>query len=165
MTTRPDVTIRRAIDDDRAALETLIAALQEDGRAYDPALATGERVTAMGSVDAMFAYVAEDEGLCLIAEADGRAVGYAGCCLMVDDDMWTDPAWSRSVHLQELYVDPGMQRKGVGRRLIEAVEAHARKLGVPRVLVTANADNPQSCGAYRATGFRDHKILFEKRLD
>ena len=165
MTTKPDVTIRNATAADRASLETLVAALQEDGRAYDPALATGERVTALGSVDAMFAYAAEDEGLCLIAEVEGRAVGYVGCCLIVDEEMWTDPAWSRSVHLQELYVEPEMQRQGVGRRLIEAVEAHARNLGVPRVLVTANADNPQSCGAYRATGFRDHKVLFEKRLD
>jgi len=164
MAGKSGVTIRPARPDDRAALERLVAALQDDGRRYDPALATGERVTALGSVDAMAAYAADQQGLCLVAELDGRAVGYAGCCLAVDDDMWTDPDFARSVHLQEIFVDPSVRRRGVARRLIAAVEAHARTLGVPRLLVTANAANPESCGTYRATGFCDHKILFEKML-
>jgi GNAT superfamily N-acetyltransferase len=158
------VTLRHATPADRDALERLVAALQDDGRRYDPALATGERVTAMGSLDAMMAYAAQDQGLCLVAECAGEVVGYAGCCLVVDEDMWTDPDWSRSVHLQEMFVDPAFRRRGIGRRLIAEVEAHARRLGVPRVLVTANASNPESCGAYRASGFTDHKILFEKKL-
>ena len=158
------VTIRHGTPADRGALERLVAALQDDGRRYDPALATGERVTAMGSVDAMMAYASQDRGLCLVAECAGAVVGYAGCSLVVDEDMWTDPAWSRSVHLQEMFVDPAFRRRGIARRLIGEVEAHARRLGVPRILVTANASNPESCGAYRASGFTDHKILFEKKL-
>ena len=158
------IAIRPAVDADRPALERLVAALQDDGRRYDPALATGERVTAMGSVDAMRDYAAHDHGLCLVAECDGRVVAYAGCSLVVDEDMWTDPDWSRSVHLQEMFVDPAWRRRGIARRLIAAVEAHARSLDVPRLLVTANASNPESCGTYRAAGFRDHKVLFEKKL-
>jgi GNAT superfamily N-acetyltransferase len=158
-------TIRSATAADRPQIERLVAALQDDGRRYDPALATGDLVIAKGSVDAMNAYVAEDQGLCLIAELDGVAVGYVGCCLVVDDDIWTDPEWTHSVHVQELFVDRAARRRGVGRRLIAAVEAHARRLGVRRMLVTANASNPESCCVYRATGFADHKILFEKRLD
>jgi GNAT superfamily N-acetyltransferase len=118
----------------------------------------------MGSVDAMFAYARHDQGLCLVAECDGLVVAYAGCSLVIDEDMWTDPAWSRSVHLQEMFVDPAFRRRGIARRLIAEVEAHARRLGVPRVLVSANASNPESCGAYRASGFAEHKILFEKKL-
>jgi len=158
------VTIRRSVESDRPALVRLVAALQDDGRRYDPALATGERVTTLGSVDAMFTYAAQDQGLCLVAECNGAVVGYAGCSLVVDEDMWTDPAWSRSVHLQEMFVDPACRRRGIARRLIAEIEAHARSLGAPRLLVTANASNPESCGAYRAAGFGDHKILFEKKL-
>lgn len=164
MTESDRLVIRSATPHDRPALERLVAALQDDGRRHDPALATGAHVIAHGSVEAMEAYVSEDQGLCLVAELDGRVVGYVGGCLVVDDGIWTDPAFTRSVHLQELFVDPAARRRGIGRALIAAVEAHARTLDVPRVLVTANASNPESCGAYRASGFADHKILFEKKL-
>lgn len=164
MTNAEHLVIRSAVPEDRPALERLVAALQDDGRRYDPALATGEHVIAHGSVAAMESYVADDQGLCLVAVLDGRIVGYVGCSLVVDTDIWTDPDWQRSVHLQEMFVDGAARRMGIARRLVAAVEAHARSLGVPRILVTANAANPESCGTYRATGFTDHKILFEKKL-
>jgi len=163
----PDDTIiiRDATPDDRPAVERLVAALQDDGRRYDPALATGDHVTEGGAVNFVYAYATEDQGLALVAERDGKVVGYVGCGLDVDDGLWTDPAYARSVELQEMFVEPEARRLGIGRQLVAAVEAHARKLGVPRVLVTANASNPESCGLYRAAGFHDHKIIFEKRLD
>ena len=164
MTMDEGLVVRAAVAADRPVLEHLVAALQDDGRRYDPALATGMHVIARGSVDAMADYAENEQGLCLVAVLDGTVVGYVGCCLVVDEDMWTDPDWSRSVHLQEMFVDPAFRRRGIGRRLIAEVEAHARRLGVPRVLVTANASNPESCGAYRASGFTDHKILCEKKL-
>jgi len=139
-----NVSIRSTTPQDRPEVERLVAVLQDDGRRYDPALATGQRVTKAGSVDAMNAYVAENEGLCLIALQQGRTVGYVGCCLVVYDDIWTDPDWSRSVHVEELFVDPDARRQGIARRLIHEVERHARKLRVRRMLVMANANNAES---------------------
>ncbi|MEM7121004.1 MAG: GNAT family N-acetyltransferase [Pseudomonadota bacterium] len=164
MTGSQDITIRSATPEDRSDIERLVAALQNDGRRYDPALAAGEPVFAKSSVDAMNAYVADDQGLCLVALLDGRVVGYVGCSLEVDDDIWTDPDWTRSVHVQELFVDPAARRRGIARRLVGEVERHALKLGVKRMLVMANARNPESCGSYRAMGFSDYKVLFEKLL-
>ena len=58
-----------------------------------------------------------------IAEVDGR---FAGCGALAVT--WTDIAEVRS-----LAVQPDLQKLGIGRTLVEALVADARRLGVPRL--------------------------------
>lgn len=58
-----------------------------------------------------------------VAEVDGR---FAGCGALAVT--WTDLAEVRS-----LAVRPELQKHGVGRRLVEALEADALRLGIPRL--------------------------------
>lgn len=59
----------------------------------------------------------------MIAEVDGE---FAGCGALAVT--WTDIAEVRS-----LAVAPAMQRHGIGRILVEALVADARRLGIPRL--------------------------------
>jgi amino-acid N-acetyltransferase len=65
-----------------------------------------------------------------VAEADGRVVGCAALVI----------AWENLAEIRSLGVAPEYQRRGIGRRLVEACLTEARRIGVRRVFaLTANA--------------------------
>ena len=63
---------------------------------------------------------------CLIAELDGKPVGLAH--FLYHRTMWSV---EDTCYLMDLYCDPEIRGQGVGRSLIEAVHATAKRDGVP----------------------------------
>src|SRR4051794_37942691 len=74
--------------------------------------------------------------------ADGTVVGYAS----------TSPSGSRSIELDDLFVDPGWQRHGAARRLVARLVAEGAAEGVMRMEVTAN---DHALAFYRHVGFEE----------
>jgi ribosomal protein S18 acetylase RimI-like enzyme len=60
----------------------------------------------------------------------------------------TDDAW-----LEDLFVEPGRRRAGIGRALIEACLARAGERGCARVQLDANERNDAALSLYRSLGF------------
>jgi len=58
-----------------------------------------------------------------IAEVDGK---FAGCGALAI-------VWSNLAEVRSLAVDPGFQKLGVGRAIVDALSAEARHLGIPRL--------------------------------
>jgi putative acetyltransferase len=85
----------------------------------------------------------EDDGAFFVAERPDRLVGVGGWS---PDSQAPELAW-----LRYLFVHPDSARKGVGRQLVEAVEADARRHGKAgfRVWSSLNAT-----GFYKAVGYR-----------
>ncbi|ONS01220.1 GNAT family N-acetyltransferase [Burkholderia cenocepacia] len=81
-------------------------------------------------------------GLVLIAEANGEPVGF------VSAERPVDPA--RGVLLDCLHVHPAHHGGGTGKRMIEAVRAWARSIGVDKVHLQVLD------GSVRAIGFYEH---------
>jgi GNAT superfamily N-acetyltransferase len=79
----------------------------------------------------------------VVALVGGRL---AGICLLVLHEL--EPAHDLSPWLASLYVDPQFRGKGVARRLVTAIEDHARRLGVARLhLYTVDAEDfYRKCG-------------------
>ena len=79
----------------------------------------------------------------LIAHLDGQL---AGICLLVLHEL--EPAHDLSPWLASLYVDPAFRGQGVARRLVAAIENHARRNGVARLhLYTVDAEQfYRKCG-------------------
>jgi GNAT superfamily N-acetyltransferase len=79
----------------------------------------------------------------LVALIDGEL---AGVCLLVLHEL--EPAHDLSPWLASLYVAPEFRRQGVARRLVKAIEDHARRSGVARLhLYTVDAaDFYLKCG-------------------
>jgi ribosomal protein S18 acetylase RimI-like enzyme len=65
-----------------------------------------------------------------------------------------------------LAVDPGYQRNGYGRLMMEAVERRIRSKGCPKINLQVRATNKAVIQFYRSLGYRDdHVIGLGKRLE
>jgi GNAT superfamily N-acetyltransferase len=105
-------------------------------------------------------------GVFLVTRADdGRAVAYGGVCRF-------DTA---RAELKRMYVLPAARGTGLGRRLLEALEAEARRLGYTGMVLETGDQQPEALGLYVAAGYgpipcygvyatRALSMCFEKRL-
>ena len=87
--------------------------------------------------------VAGGRGVFLIVYQDGAPVG-CGAFRLLD---------SETAELKRMYVDPAARGTGLGRRLVTALEAEARALGVRRLVLETGVRQTAALALYRATGF------------
>jgi DNA-binding MarR family transcriptional regulator/GNAT superfamily N-acetyltransferase len=114
-------------------------------------------------------------GLLLLArtpapEAAGAASNGSGVLGCVG--LRIDPR-GRVAEVKRLWVAADARGLGLGRRLLEAVEEHARRAGVERVRLETNRSLTEAQALYRASGYRSIPLFddepyahfaFEKRL-
>ena len=104
-------------------------------------------------------------GAFLAVRIDGRPVGCGGVCRFDET----------RAELKRMYVDPGARGLGLGRKLLEALEAEARRLGYVAVVLETGDRQPEALGLYTSAGYaripcyepyasRALSLCFEKRL-
>lgn len=99
--------------------------------------------------------IASPAACLLVADCVGGVVGYA-LALTVPTFFANGPVWL----LQELMVDPSRRNEGIGRRLLEAVIAHAMESkAVEVVLATRRAG-----GFYEKLGFIESASYYKLKL-
>ena len=85
----------------------------------------------------------------LLAAPPGRPA--AGLCqLRYRYGLWYD---APDCWLEDLYVEDGARRLGIGRALSDAALDRARRRGCRRVQLDVNEANPQALALYRSMGF------------
>jgi ribosomal protein S18 acetylase RimI-like enzyme len=87
-------------------------------------------------------------GLCFVAEADGRVVGF-----ILGDE--TFEIIDDTAHLEWIAVDEQYRRRGIARRLMEEAVAAIERLGKEAVVADIAADNPYSRGLAEKVGFAE----------
>ena len=87
--------------------------------------------------------VADRRGTFLVVYRDGIPVG-CGALRLLDGD---------TAELKRMYVSPAARGKGLGRRLVAALEAEARALGVRRLVLETGVRQTAALALYRNTGF------------
>jgi len=93
----------------------------------------------------------------LVAEQDGRTVGYTTL------GRPTPLECNRHVlHIQGLAVDPGCQRQGIARTLIEAAAAEATRRGARKLGLRVLGGNASSRALYASAGFVVEGVLREE---
>lgn len=85
-----------------------------------------------------------EAGRAWVSDDGGSPVGY----VVVD-------VVDGNAHVEQVTVDPEHQGKGIGRALLDAVEAWARSEGRPALTLTTFRDVPWNAPLYRHLGFRD----------
>ncbi|WP_433224301.1 ribosomal protein S18-alanine N-acetyltransferase [Dactylosporangium sp. CS-047395] len=76
-------------------------------------------------------------------DADASVLGYAGLAVAGPDEAW----------VQNLGVRTSAQRRGIGRRLLEALLAEAARRGAKQVLLEVAVDNAPAQRLYAEYGF------------
>ena len=97
---------------------------------------------------------------CLVAELDSKVVGFTHY-------IWRPDTWEAQdfCYLEDLYTDPKVRGKGVGRALIKAVEDIAIAKGSKRLYWTTAPDNELARTLYdkiAITNRVEYKIYLNK---
>jgi len=87
--------------------------------------------------------VTRDRGVFLIIYREGFPVG-CGALRLLD---------GKSAELKRMYVDPAVRGRGLGRRLVMALEEEARLLGARRLVLETGVRQVAALALYRASGF------------
>ncbi|GAB3455005.1 GNAT family N-acetyltransferase [Kineococcus endophyticus] len=134
-----DVVVRRADVTDVDEVARLFAGYLEFYECpREPAEVTAYLSARMGNGDSVV----------LLAEAGGRAVGFAQCY-----PTWASlelaPAWV----LYDLFVDPAARGLGAGRTLLRAVADHARAAGATTAVLETAHTNTTAQALYESEGW------------
>jgi GNAT superfamily N-acetyltransferase len=104
-------------------------------------------------------FTRETHSRVLVAEVDGRLVGAASLSVipLLERD-------GRKCRLSAIVVDEGARGAGVGRALVEAVEAEARERDCIHVELTTSERRTGAHAFYRALGYEEVSKRFLKAL-
>jgi GNAT superfamily N-acetyltransferase len=106
------------------------------------------------------ALTASDADHLVVAEAGGRVVGLAGLHLSLSLE-YDEPA----AKLSALVVDEGCRGRGVGKALVQAIEAEARARGCGLLFLTTAERRDDAHAFYGRLGFEHTGRRYAKRLD
>jgi GNAT superfamily N-acetyltransferase len=143
----PSFAIRPTRADEPAAVRLLAdygAELVARGRPYSPVNPPP------GAAGASWVEVHEMEppgGAFLVLVEAGEPVACGG--------LRTLDAAARLGEVKRMYVVPAARRRGHARRLLGALEAAAREIGLTRMRLDTNAQQPEALELYRACGYRE----------
>jgi ribosomal protein S18 acetylase RimI-like enzyme len=133
------VTIRTATDADHDLLRELWEEFEAE-LDHEPHL----RETWDEAWDDLSVTVAE--GVALIAEEDGRALGFIFCVL--------GERGRKTAHVSDIYVRPEARRRGIGRALLAGLVTPAREAGLEHVSLEVLLRNPDARRLYERLGFK-----------
>jgi ribosomal protein S18 acetylase RimI-like enzyme len=106
--------------------------------------------------------LASKEVVVLVAEQEGRVVGYAYAGLEGWDYMQLrGPAGA----VYDIAVDPSWRGRGIGRALLERVLAELAARGAPRVVLSTAEQNGAAQRLFAAAGFRRTMVEMTRELD
>lgn len=134
MTTDTITITRTAITDDVS--RGLIAALNAELQAAYPEPGANHFQVAPDDVGV-------GRGAFLVVRRAGVPVG-CGAVRLLDDE---------TAELKRMYMAPPARGTGLGRRLVEALEAEARALGARRLVLETGVRQAAALALYQATGF------------
>ncbi len=156
------INYREWTEQDMVELQRLVGALHDSMRPYDE-----NYPPAAAIIDDYFSYlvseVAETSGTFLLAEDDGRPIGFA-CVFGLIPPFTPDEDPAHFTFISDLYVEPAYHGQGIGKALLARAEAYAKALGAPRIELAVHAANP-AMALYTHLDYRQRLVIMTKRLD
>lgn len=94
-------------------------------------------------------YFTSDPDFCLVAEAEGKIVGFIIGTTIEKEGT----AWKKYGYLSWIGVDEAFQRTNLGYRLYRKLEQRLRKHGVRMIIADTDAENEAAIAFFKAIGF------------
>jgi len=145
-------------EDVAGALATLHADAQSSG------MALGVRTSSVETLEKAYRIVVqslnESDRVLVVAEQEGEIVGMAQLVRSSADNA------RHRAEVQRVAVATELRGAGVGRQLMEAIEAAARERGLTLLWLTTHADT-EACAFYEAIGYTQLGVMpnYSKRPD
>lgn len=136
--------------------------LQDFERQIDPRMPKGSDIVG-DYIPQMLHRCGTCKGKVLVAEVDGEVAGYATVLTKVRSEDLEDGGIEYGL-VSDLVVARKFRNQGLGRRLLEAAEAHARSCGVSWLRVGVLAGNQSAHKLYTSAGFSNLYLELEKDL-
>ena len=149
------VHVRPARPGDHAAVLGLAGRLTEGVAPWrDPA---GVATAVRGWVEQALATTGADDRAILVAERDGRVVGFV---TVAEQQHWSG---GQDAYVGELAVEHDQERAGVGRALVDAARGWAVGRGLTRLTLSTGAANARARAFYAALGFDEEDVRLTLR--
>jgi len=103
-------------------------------------------------------WLAGGEAFVLLAQRDGRPVGYVVVHLADGPDD-TFPLGARHAEIYSLSVVPDSRGQGIGGQLLDAVDARLSAMGIRDVAVAAMVENEAALRLYARRGFVAREVV------
>ncbi len=145
------VIVREAVLADAVTLGTIgpAAYTAAYGDIWDSAAALAAWLDSF-SMSAFERFLQRNDTRVWIAEIDGRAVGFLTMIIGSPDPVTKDMS---GAEIPRIYLLPGAQALGLGKRLVDAAIAEARRLGLSHVWLDHMASADHARHAYLKWGF------------
>ena len=150
--------IRLAVEADKPAINELRRQVKLLHTAGEPTFfAPGFPQELADYLDIIFM---QDGGEVVVAELDGRVVGYA-CVSYIERPASVFRNALRYCDIDELGVDEQCRRQGIGRALVAFVKARAAEKGFSRLELNMWEFNENALRFYESLGFRTYRRYME----
>jgi GNAT superfamily N-acetyltransferase len=157
MTDRRPIVVRAADAADADLLARLTASVQTLHRDARPDVFRDPDDAALSAFFA--AELADANCTAVVAELDGRPAGFA--LLYLCERTGAFAVEARSLHIDQISVEPWARRRGVGRALVAEARRHARERGCGRLETSVWQFNDASLAFFAAEGFGCHMQRLE----
>jgi GNAT superfamily N-acetyltransferase len=124
----------------------------------DRALASIGHV-AMAAETNLFEVLRSPGGTALVAEADGRPVGYLLIGINVDPK-----TGQRSGYMADIYIDPAYRSQGIASRFHQMSEQYLTDMGIRKATLWTHAHNPLGQKSAERQGYRLWGMVMAKIL-
>jgi len=159
------VTIRPWAAADEPTIHMLLMELQRYEQTLHPTRREWSERDALDYWNSIKPRLANDEGVCLMAEVDGAVVAFSLGWVEHDVyEMKVHPHEARYAFLSEGFVLPEHRRGKVFSQLVSAMEQHFFGIGIRRIRRGSFANNSQLLAAANAQGYQLYEITLEKVL-
>ena len=105
--------------------------------------------------------LADADAAVLVWEEEGDLLGFCAAQIEVGPPTVAERA---RAEITDLFVSEDARRRGIGRRLVEAVTDWLRERGVPRVEVRVAVRNAEGQAFWRALGYADLVNVLQRPL-
>lgn len=151
---RGDFTIRPGKRDDAEAAARLWMQSAEEHTTHDPVY-----TTAPGAERVMRRFLADlassSQSFLFVATSGDRTVGFISGELREGSPTFQPKTWAS---VDDVFVEPDNRGLGVGRALVQCVEAWARERGADGVSLQVAAANGRGRRFYEGLGFREISV-------
>jgi ribosomal protein S18 acetylase RimI-like enzyme len=148
------IKIREATQNDKPSLTEMRLALQVHDEAHNPrtwqTTPQGKRRQAE-QVDAM---LQDPEGSVLIAEENGKSVGFTWGTAIIRPHYTPDRVGSINL----IYIIEGYRRRGIGTQLVKALFDHFKTHQVKMITLNYILGNPHAEGFWKKLGFTPVRV-------